>query len=94
VLDAQLEDFTGGDRWKEMVLGLVGATDRVAALATLPRGDGGAAAAGPLADFFLGVISVGLTLRTILGCQQPAAAEAAEAAGASAAPTPRAGMLR
>jgi hypothetical protein len=67
VLGAQLEGYAGRERLAEMVLGLISLGDRLAALARVPRVDGGSAGGGPLIEVLLGLLSVRRTLRQALG---------------------------
>jgi hypothetical protein len=74
VLDAQVNDFAARARFADAVLGLLSVTEQVRALAaapaTNPRPTGADAAA--IADFLLGVISAGRTLRATLDGARPA----------------------
>lgn len=94
----QIEDFVCRDRFVHMVLGIVGLSERLSVLAAFPRPDGGVASDGSLADFFLGVISVGRTLRATLSCDdqnQPVQTMGEATPGDPAEPpNDRTGLLR
>ena len=93
MLGDQLDDYAGRDRFAAAILGALSLSDRIAALATLPRADGGVAAESAFAHFLLGVVSVGRTLRATVSCDgRPAAPD--DGAGATDRPSTPAGMLR
>ena len=94
MLGDQLEDYTGRDRFAAAILGALSLSDRVAALATVARADGGVAAESALAHFLLGVVSVGRTLRATLSCDDRPVAGPADDAAAPDRPSSRSGMLR
>jgi hypothetical protein len=72
VITGQIEDFSSTERFADMVLGLLSVGQRVAAVAALPRSDGAAGTDGPLADFFLGLISASRTLASHVSCDAAA----------------------
>jgi hypothetical protein len=83
MLEHRLEDFGDQERLAALVLGLLSVTDRLEMLSRVARSDGRESPPGPLADAVLGVISLGRTLRAVLGpCDQPTIPPA-EAAGRS-----------
>jgi hypothetical protein len=88
MLGDQLEEFSGRDGFAHMLVGIVGLTERVAAVAAIPRSDGGVCADGPLAYLLLGVISAGLTLRAALLCDQTVAGSESKPEGAGSAGEP------
>ncbi len=99
MLEEQLEQFSGRDGFAHMLLGIVGFTERLAAVTAIPRPDGGVCADGPLAHLLMGVISAGLTLRAALLCDQARAAAESKPEGGGAANEPgpidaSKGMLR
>jgi hypothetical protein len=83
VIGDRIDDFSSRDRFAAFVLGILGASERVAAVAPLPPSHGGAAPDGLFADFFLGIISVRRTLAAHLACD----AEIGDRFGASDDPT-------
>jgi hypothetical protein len=69
VLGTQVDDFAARRRFADAVLGLLSLTERVRTLAATPGANQpptGAHAAA-VTNFFLGIISVGRTLRATLG---------------------------
>ena len=57
MLGDRLEGYAGRNRFAAAILGALSLSDRVTALATLARADGGVAAESALAHFLLGVVS-------------------------------------
>jgi hypothetical protein len=94
MLDRQLEQFGDEDRLAAAVLGLLGWTSRVEALAMIPRADGGAAVHGSLTELFLGLISVGRTLRGTLTVDGPRPERTAVEERAEEADLSRTSLLR
>jgi hypothetical protein len=87
-LGEQLEDFAGRARFADMLLGLLGWSERILALVESPRADGALAPDGAVADLLLGVISAGRTLRATLAHEG-----APPSAAAGAPPTPSAAVV-
>lgn len=68
MLDERIEEFAAHGRLIDAVLGLLFLTAQVEAVSSRGRRDGGTIAGGPLVDVFLGLISVGRSLRGSIAC--------------------------
>lgn len=78
MLDRQLEAFASRGRFLHAVLGLVSWGARIEVLAASPSSDDRPIADHSLTEFFLGIVSLGRSLRATISCADRGASKPRE----------------
>lgn len=67
MLESQIDDFSSHERFVHSLLGLLAWTSQVECLADIPGTAPGGSSAARINELFLGIVSVGRTLRAAIG---------------------------